>query len=223
MCQYCDEKSLPCLMCGRACMEYQLDRSRCRGCATHNQPPHTWPVFTHCPYCGRDLSKKQEDDEMAEKYIWTEQADDTIRYMIEHGRSVAEICDALGITVKQLRNRVYVIRQKDQTFPRLCRDRIVRDCSETTEESVDTHDVSPAEAESEERQPSQGAGESEPALIKVIEEKDRLLKEALKEIDLLVSRNEMLAQSLDLVTKKLENKIRTIAEMAEYIYGGFEE
>ena len=31
MCQYCDEKALPCLMCGRACMEYQLDRTRCRG------------------------------------------------------------------------------------------------------------------------------------------------------------------------------------------------
>lgn len=45
MCQYCDEKALPCLMCGRACMEYQMDRTRCRGCATAHRSPDVWPVF----------------------------------------------------------------------------------------------------------------------------------------------------------------------------------
>ena len=39
MCQYCDEKALPCLMCGRACMEYQLDRTRCRGVRYGAPPP----------------------------------------------------------------------------------------------------------------------------------------------------------------------------------------
>lgn len=70
MCQYCDEKALPCLMCGRACMEYQLDRTRCRRCATEHRPPDVWPVFRFCPYCGRDLEKNENENQKKEKKKW---------------------------------------------------------------------------------------------------------------------------------------------------------
>lgn len=99
MCRYCDEKALPCLMCGRACMEYQLDRTRCRGGATAHRPPEVWPVFRFCPYCGRDLSKQenqnenqyQGENEMA-RLIWTSEMDETVRRMDADGKSDAEIC-----------------------------------------------------------------------------------------------------------------------------------
>ena len=90
MCQYCDERGLPCLMCGRACMEYQMDRSRCGSCAHTNRPPKIWPVFEYCPYCGRDLSIKniKENEDMA-RVTWTDELYEAVRMMTKDGKSDA--------------------------------------------------------------------------------------------------------------------------------------
>lgn len=128
MCQYCEEKGLPCLLCGAATMRHQFDRGRCGGCATANRPPREWPVFRFCPYCGRELGiktseeteeEKQEDKEMG-KYTWTGEADKAIFEMITVGASVADICDRMGCTDTQLKNHVAVLRRKDPSFPTLC-------------------------------------------------------------------------------------------------------
>lgn len=70
MCKYCDEKGYPCLMCGRACMEYQLDRSRCGGCRRDKRPPKEFPPFRFCPYCGCDLDKAVSSDTDVSKQIF---------------------------------------------------------------------------------------------------------------------------------------------------------
>lgn len=128
MCKFCDEKGLPCLLCGEATMRYQFDRRRCGSCANANRPPREWPVFRFCPYCGRDLGnktseeteeEKQEDKEM-ERYIWTADQDEVIRGMILEGKTVADICDRMGCTDTQLKNHVAVVRRRDPSFPTLC-------------------------------------------------------------------------------------------------------
>ena len=127
MCKYCDEKGLPCLLCGAATMRHQFDRGRCGGCANANRPPREWPVFRFCPYCGRDLGntseetegEKQEEKEM-ERYIWTADQDEVIRGMILEGKTVADICDRMGCTDTQLKNHVAVVRRRDPSFPTLC-------------------------------------------------------------------------------------------------------
>lgn len=128
MCKYCDEKGLPCLLCGAATMRYQFDRGRCGSCANANRPPREWPVFRFCPYCGRDLGnktseetegEKQEDKEM-ERYTWTADQDEVIRGMILEGKTVADICDRMGCTDTQLKNHVAVVRRRDPSFPTLC-------------------------------------------------------------------------------------------------------
>lgn len=128
MCKFCDEKGLPCLLCGAATMRHQFDRGRCGSCANAKRPPREWPVFRFCPYCGRDLGnktseeteeEKQEDKEM-ERYIWTADQDEVIRGMILEGKTVADICDRMGCTDTQLKNHVAVVRRRDPSFPTLC-------------------------------------------------------------------------------------------------------
>ena len=127
-CEFCDEKGLPCLLCGAATMRYKFDRGRCGSCASANRPPREWPVFCFCPYCGRDLGnktseeteeEKQEEKEM-ERYIWTADQDEVIRGMILEGHTVADICDRMGCTDTQLKNHVAVVRRRDPRFPTLC-------------------------------------------------------------------------------------------------------
>lgn len=128
MCKYCDERGLPCLLCGAATMRHKFDRGRCGKCASANRPPREWPVFRFCPYCGRDLGnktseepeeEKQEDKEM-ERYTWTADQDEVIRGMILEGKTVADICDRMGCTDTQLKNHVAVVRSRDPSFPTLC-------------------------------------------------------------------------------------------------------
>lgn len=127
-CEFCDEKGLPCLLCGAATMRYQFDRGRCGNCASANRPPREWPVFRFCPYCGRELGnktseeteeEKQEETEM-ERYIWTADQDEVIRGMILEGKTVADICDRMGCTDTQLKNHVAVVRRRDPSFPTQC-------------------------------------------------------------------------------------------------------
>ena len=145
-CEFCDEKGLPCLLCGAATMRHQFDRGRCGSCASANRPQREWPVFRFCPYCGRDLGnktprrtprkEKQEETDM-ERYIWTADQDEVIRGMILEGKTVADICDRMGCTDTQLKNHVAVVRRRDPSFPTLCGEvkgeRFVLASSEATE------------------------------------------------------------------------------------------
>lgn len=127
MCDFCDEKGLPCLLCGQAIMRHQFDRGRCGGCAQANRPPREWPVFRFCPYCGRNLGMKTSEDTEEEKqeetemgrFVWTAEHDEVIRGMILEGKTVADICDRIGCTDTQLKNHVSRIRQWDKSFPTL--------------------------------------------------------------------------------------------------------
>ena len=226
MCQYCDERGLPCLMCGRACMEYQLDRTRCRRCAEAHRPPDVWPVFRFCPYCGRDLGKNenqnenqnQGENEMAtEKYRWTKEADDTVRAMLESGRTVADICDALGITDKQLQNRVSVLRRSDETFPRLNRgERVAEDCEEVTEACEPEVKLEPK-------------GELNPLekeMARMIEEREQMLVQKEEELQKARQEARWFQDKLDRevvegerLRKKLAEKDRLIVKMVAEIYG----
>lgn len=213
MCQYCDEKALPCLMCGRACMEYQLDRTRCRGCATAHRPPDVWPVFRFCPYCGRDLGKQEiqnenqneGENEMA-RLIWTNEMDETVRMMEADGASDGEICEALGIEKTQLKNRRYNLQ---------CNER-------KTCDSVDTRKyVGPEQADCD-TEDEQGGGilsDTERGLVRLVEEKE-------EEICKLQRINRVLEESVDGFRVKvgelmalIDKKDRVIGKMAETIYG----
>lgn len=221
MCQYCDEKALPCLMCGRACMEYQLDRTRCRGCATAHRPPDVWPVFRFCPYCGRDLGKnenqnenqKQGEEEMA-RLIWTKEMDETVRMMEADGASDAEICEALGIEKTQLKNRRYNLQYNEH---KSC-DR-VDTIGNTEARSPDPAATREAYLETEDRQGGGILSDTERGLVRLVEEKE-------EEICKLQRINRVLEESVDgfrlkvgelmaLITKK----DRVIGKMAEQIYG----
>lgn len=213
MCQYCDEKALPCLMCGRACMEYQLDRTRCRGCAVAHRPPDVWPVFRFCPYCGRDLEKnenqnenqKQGEEEMA-RLIWTNEMDETVRRMELDGASDAEICEALGIEKTQLKNRRYNLQYSERK----------------TYDPVDTPKyVGPEQADCD-TEDEQGGGilsDTERGLVRLVEEKE-------EEICKLQRINRVLEESVDGFRMKvgelmalINKKDRVIGKMAEQIYG----
>lgn len=125
MCEYCSDQMLPCLMCGRACMQYQLDRSRCGRCGSTHKPPRIWPVFTNCPYCGDSLERNstdktdEEKETMREKFNWTHEIDEKLRLMIDEGEDFVTICDKLGCSDTQLENHINRLRrEKDPTFPR---------------------------------------------------------------------------------------------------------
>lgn len=125
MCEFCSDQLLPCLMCGRACMQYQLDRSRCGYCGSTHKPPRIWPVFTYCPYCGDSLERNSTDktdkekETMRERYNWTPEIDEKLRLMIHEGEDFVAICDMLGCSDTQLDNHINRLRrEKDPSFPR---------------------------------------------------------------------------------------------------------
>ncbi len=238
MCEYCDERGLPCLMCGRACMEYQMDRSRCKGCAQVNSPPRVWPIFTFCPYCGRNLNedKNEEQEDMSDKYVWTAEADTTIRRMIDEGASRVDICDALGCTDKQLNNRLCVLRRQDSTFPRLA-----RGCHRTAA-CAEAEAVAVAEDPENPSLPSPSVSElfgseladddetvaritrREAELVEFFEDK---LKEREVEIDRMTRELERLRTQADVFTELIDSKQQqldaqehVIAAMAMELYGG---
>lgn len=212
MCQYCDEKALPCLMCGRACIEYQLDRTRCRGCATAHRPHDVWPVFQFCPYCGRDLGKKenqnenqnQGEEEMA-RLIWTSEMDETVRRMELDGAGDAEICEALGIEKTQLKNRRYNLQHSER-----------KTCEEVTKACEPEVKLEPK-------------GELNPLeqeMARMIEEREQVLASKEEEICELKRINGVLEESVDGFRMRvgelmalINKKDRVIGKMAEQIYG----
>lgn len=192
VCQYCDKRGLPCLMCGRACMEYQFDRSRCGSCAHANRPPKIWPIFEYCPYCGRDLSTKntKENEDMA-RVTWTDEMDETIRMMTKDGKSDAEICEALGIESKQLKNRLYNLKVKER-------------------EGEDDHTIETDRQETEIRPRELNGYELE--LVDMIEERERqitAMEKRWEETDLENRR----------LTVKLRKAERLILKLVDELYG----
>lgn len=187
MCQYCGKLGLPCFMCGR-----DLGKKE-----------------------NQNENQNQGEEEMAtEKYRWTKEADDTVRAMLENGRTVADICDAMGITDKQLQNRVGVLRRSDETFPRLNRgERAVEDCEEVCEPEVKLEpkgEMNPLEKE----------------MARMIEERERVLASKEEEICKLKEINGVLEKSVDGFRLKvgelmalISKKDRVIGKMAEQIYG----
>lgn len=213
MCQYCDEKGLPCLMCGRACMEYQLDRTRCRRCATAHRPPDVWPVFRFCPYCGRDLGKNenqnenqnQGENEMA-RLIWTSEMDETVRRMEADGASDAEICEALGIEKTQLKNRRYNLQYNER-----------KSC-----DTVDTRKyVGPeqADCDTEDRQGGGILSDTERGLVRLVEEKEEELQKARQEARWFQDKLDREVVEGERLRKKLAEKDRIIVKMVAEIYG----
>lgn len=213
MCQYCDEKALPCLMCGRACMEYQLDRTRCRGCATAHRPPDVWPVFRFCPYCGRDLGENENqnenqnegENEMA-RLIWTSEMDETVRRMDADGASDAEICEALGIEKTQLKNRRYNLQYNER-----------KSC-----DSVDTRKYEGPEQAGCDTEDEQGGGilsDTERGLVRLVEEKEEELQKARQEARWFQDKLDREIVEGERLRKKLAEKDRIIVKMVAEIYG----
>ncbi len=126
MCNFCDEKGLPCLLCGAATMRHQFDRGRCGYCASANRPPREWPVFRFCPYCGRELKElhseesekeKQEEQEMRTNHKWTCAEEKLLVDSIREGCSRADICDRLGLSESVVYNQYRKMREDDKTLP----------------------------------------------------------------------------------------------------------
>ena len=224
MCKYCDERGLPCLMCGRACMEYQMDRTRCGRCAAVNRPPDVWPVFQYCPYCGRDLNEAQNKNNEKEKMemarlIWTSEMDETVRQMDADGKSDAEICEALGIEKLQLKNhrynRMYAERKNGATESPETEG--IRDELEAGQRSLspDKTALQPA-----------ALSPAEQEMARMIEEREQMIR--VKEAELEKARQEAqwfqgkldenIAQN-EKLEQRLAAKDRIIAKMAAEIYG----
>lgn len=142
-----------------------------------------------------------------EKYRWTKEADDTVRAMLESGRTVADICDALGITDKQLSNRVSVLRRSDETFPRLNRgERVAEDCEEVCEPEVKLEpkgELNPLEQE----------------MARMIEEKEEELQKARQEARWFQDKLDREIVEGERLRKKLSEKDRIIVKMVAEIYG----
>ena len=142
-----------------------------------------------------------------EKYRWTKEADDTVRAMLESGRTVADICDALGITDKQLSNRVSVLRRSDETFPRLNRgERVAEDCEEVCEPEVKLEpkgELNPLEQE----------------MARMIEEKEEELQKARQEARWFQDKLDREIVEGERLRKKLAEKDRIIVKMVAEIYG----
>ena len=195
MCEFCDERGLPCLLCGRVTMAHKMDRERCGGCRHANRPPREWPIFRFCPYCGRELELKNqgnndeegEKDTVKEKYTWTKEADYTARTMLEEGAPVADICDKLGCTDKQLYNHISIMRSKDPSYPKWPR-------KEKKERAVDA----PTE---------EGKGrlsDFEQELVDMIEEREEQIRE-----------REEWVKELEAKLAKLESELCEAREMAD--------
>lgn len=125
MCKFCDERGLPCLMCGRACMTYNFDRTRRGRCAHGKRPPAEFPVFKFCPYCGRQLNEetsqnqekeKDEEDDM-EVYEWTDEKVERLKELVRAGRSRTELAAVFGCNSKCIDNKLTSLRKKDPTLP----------------------------------------------------------------------------------------------------------
>lgn len=152
-----------------------------------------------------------------EKYRWTKEADDTVRAMLESGRTVADICDALGITDKQLSNRVSVLRRSDETFPRLNRgERAVEDCEEVT-------DACEPEVKLE---PKGELNPLEKEMARMIEEREQVLASKEEENRQLRENNQALLECVDSLRERIgelrvtiERKDRIIVKMVAEIYG----
>ena len=152
-----------------------------------------------------------------EKYRWTKEADDTVRAMLESGRTVADICDALGITDKQLQNRVCVLRRSDETFPRLNRgERAVEDCEEVT-------DACEPEVKLE---PKGELNPLEKEMARMIEEREQVLASKEEENRRLRENNQALLECVDSFRERIgelrvtiERKDRIIVKMVAEIYG----
>ena len=229
MCQYCDDRGLPGLMCGRACMEYQMDRKRCRGCASAHRPPDVWPVFQYCPYCGRDLNEAQNKNNEKEKMemarlIWTSEMDETVRQMDADGKSDAEICEALGIEKLQLKNRRYnlMYAERKNGATESPETEGIRD-----ELEAGQRDLTPDESERFgcKTEPVK-LSSAEQEMARMIEERERMIR--VKEAELEKARREArwLQDELDeknvqneKLGQKLAAKDRIIAKMAAEIYG----
>ena len=232
MCEYCDEKGLPCLLCGRACMTYHFDRTRCGGCGSNNRPPREWPIFTYCPYCGRNLNedKNQEENEDMSKYVWTAEADETIRRMINEGARTVEICDVLGCKGEQLKNHLTVLRKRDPDFPRIYSGTVA--CADDGAEAV-ASPVVDRESEAAPELPEDKPVERVPApteatgqenlmahLVKMVEDREIELKEATRELERLREQVEVYAGMIDIKQAKIDEQERAILGMAMEIYGG---
>ena len=194
MCEYCDEKGLPCLLCGRACMTYHFERDRCKGCASVNRPPREWPIFTYCPYCGRNLNddknQEQEENEDMSKYVWTAEADETIRRMINEGaRAVASPVVDMSLAGREA-----------EAAPELPADKPA--------ESV----PAPTEATGQENLMAH--------LVKMVEDREIELKEATRELERLREQVEVYAGMIDIKQAKIDEQERAILGMAMEIYGG---
>ena len=234
MCEYCDEKGLPCLLCGRACMTYHFDRSRCGGCGSSNRPPREWPIFTYCPYCGRNLNEEknqeQEENEDMSKYVWTAEADETIRRMINEGARAVDICDVLGCKGEQLKNHLTVLRKRDPDFPRIYNSSVA--CADDGAEAV-ASTVVDWEAEAASELPADKPAESVTApteatgqenlmahLVKMVEDREIELKEATRELERLREQVEVYVGMIDIKQAKIDEQERVILGMAMEIYGG---
>ena len=195
MCEFCDERGLPCLLCDRVTLSYAADRERCKGCQDGQSPPKTYPIFKYCPYCGRELELKNqgnndeegEEDTVKEKFVWTKEADYTARTMLEEGAPVADICDKLGCTDKQLYNHISIMRSKDPSYPKWPR-------KEKKERAVDA----PTE---------EGKGrlsDFEQELVDMIEEREEQIRE-----------REEWVKELEAKLAKLESELCEAREMAD--------
>jgi len=186
MCEFCDERGLPCLLCGRVTMAHKMDRERCGGRKQTNRPPREWPIFRFCPYCGRELELKNqgnndeegEEDTMKEKYTWTKELDYTARTMLEEGAPVEDICDKLGCTDDQLYRHIYTMRNKDRTYPKWPKKHgpVPAEAAEPAEESGPSGTPVPTEEESAEA----GKGrlsDFEQELVAMIEEREERIRE----------------------------------------------
>ena len=219
-------------MCGAATMRHKFDRGRCGKCASAKRPPREWPVFSFCPYCGRDLGnktsedteeEKQEDKEM-ERYTWTADQDEVIREMILEGKTVADICDRMGCTDTQLKNHVAVVRRRDQSFPTLCGEvkgeRFVLDSSEAAEGMsgdpgqivVEPADEGTAET-IEETEPQEKKAELNPLekqMADIIAEQKETIDNLRVELDTEQEARELEAAAYRNETKRLTNLVNAL-------------
>jgi hypothetical protein len=229
-------------------MRYQFDRGRCGGCASVNNPPRQWPVFAFCPYCGRDLSESNDfkekykgDGDMENKYRWTDEADEIVRTMLRDGAYKEDICDKLGITDKQLSNRLCVLRSRGEELPRLkssgripCEgscNGACETCEKLDEVSAEELTNEPEEEHPEKLKPTTRAGDAD--LIRMIEEREVTIltqgkmiheqecriKAQQEEIETLMLKNEMTANRITRLEAAIDRKNRTIAALSEELYG----
>ena len=143
-----------------------------------------------------------------EKYKWTPEADQVVRQMLDDGCSAVDVCDKLGITDQQLKNRVYALRKKDKTFPNVSF-RIKEDPVPDPEACADRQELKPK-------------GELNPLeqeMARMIEERERMLVHKEEKICKMQEIIEELESLVDGLKEKIAKKDRIIAGMAEELYG----